>query len=122
MKREDYTSMVDMLISTTLNKKIKWEEEANSFSTTIGGCKLKLTSTYDFTVNASSYSLELFNREGELFETFSYSEDVDEENFRQLDCLYNVIKDIKLKISESEKYIMEGLKRLMNPFDDGLPF
>lgn len=122
MKREEYTSMVDMLISATLDKKIKWEEEANSFSMAIGGCKLKLTSSYDFTVNASSYSLELFNRDGELFETFSYSEDVDEANFQQLDRLYNVIRDIKLKISESEKYIMEGLKKLINPFDDGLPF
>ena len=50
MKREEYTSMVDMLISATLDKKIKWEEEANSFSTAIGGCKLKLTSSYDFKI------------------------------------------------------------------------
>lgn len=70
MNQTDYINMVGMLKSATFCKKIHWEEQDGEFSTKIGGCLIELVPSYDFQVNVSSYSLRLYNEDGELFETF----------------------------------------------------
>lgn len=122
MNPNDYISMVEMLITATQEKKIRWEEKNEDFSTKIGGCLIELVPSYDYQVNVSSYSLRLSNKEGMLFETFSYSEAVDNEEYHRLNELYATIRDVNYKITESEKIILDGLRKLTEPSDDGLPF
>ena len=122
MNQSDYLNMVVMLRTATLKKKIHWEENNGDFSTKVGGCLIEIISSYDFQVGISSYSLRLYNTENVLFETISYSEDVDNENYQRLNDLYQTIRDVNYKITESEKIILDGLKKLTEPSDDGLPF
>lgn len=103
-------------------EKIHWDENDGDFSTKVGGCLIELVSSYDFSVGISSYSLRLYNTENVLFETISYSEDVDNEDFQRLNDLYQTIRDVNYKIKESEKIILDGLKKLTEPSDDSLPF
>ena len=69
----------------------------------------------------SSYSLRLYNEDGELFETFCYSEDVDNEDYQRLNGLYITIRDVNYKITESEKIILDNLKKLIET-DNSMPF
>lgn len=122
MNPNDYISMVEMLITATQEKKIHWEEQNDNFSTKIGGCLIELIPSYEYQTNISSYYLKLYNKEGVSFETFSYSENVDEEEYQRLNELYATIRDVNYKITESEKIIMDGLRKLTEPSNDGLPF
>lgn len=122
MNLSDCINMVVMLRTATIKKKIHWDENGGDFSTKVGGCLIELVSSYDFSVGISSYSLRLYNTENVLFETISYSEDVDNEDFQRLNDLYQTIKDVNYKITESEKIILDGLKKLTEPSDDSLPF
>lgn len=121
MNQTDYINMVRMLNSATFCKKIHWEEQDGEFSTKIGGCLIELVPSYDFQVNVSSYSLRLYNEDGELFETFCYSEDVDNEDYQRLNGLYITIRDVNYKITESEKIILDNLKKLIET-DNSMPF
>lgn len=121
MNQSDCINMVVMLKTATLKKKIHWEENDGDFSTKVGGCLIELVSYYDFQVGVSSYSLRLYNTENVLFETISYSEDVDNDDYQRLNDLYKTIRDVNYKITESEKIILDGLKKLIAP-DDELPF
>lgn len=122
MNLSDCINMVVMLRTATIKKKIHWDENDGDFSTKVGGCLIELVSSYDFSVGISSYSLRLYNTENVLFETISYSEDVDNEDFQRLNDLYQTIRDVNYKIKESEKIILDGLKNLTEPSDDSLPF
>lgn len=122
MNLSDCINMVVMLKTATIKKKIHWDENDGDFSTKVGGCLIELVSSYDFSVGISSYSLRLYNTENVLFETISYSEDVDNEDFQRLNDLYQTIRDVNYKITESEKIILDGLKKLTEPSDDSLPF
>lgn len=122
MNLSDCINMVVMLRTATIKKKIHWDENDGDFSTKVGGCLIELVSSYDFSVGISSYSLRLYNTENVLFETISYSEDVDNEDFQRLNDLYQTIRDVNYKIKESEKIILDGLKKLTEPSDDSLPF
>lgn len=121
MNPNDYINMVEMLNIATQEKKIHWEEQDDNFSTKIGGCSIELIPFYEYQTNISSY-LKLYNKEGVMFETFSYSENVETEEYNRLNKLYANIRDVNYKITESEKIILDGLKKLIEPSDDGLPF
>ena len=122
MNQNDYTNMVEMLNTATQEKKIYWDEQNDNFSTIICGCLIELVSSYDYQANVSSYYLKLYNKDGILFETFSYSEDVDTEEYQHLNELYTSIRDVNYKITESEKIILDGLKKMTEPSNDSLPF
>ena len=121
MTQEQYKSMIAMLITATLSKKLTWEENESTFSTSVNGCGIKLCSSYDYSIDTSSYTLQLSNFECVVFETFTYSENVNVEEYKQLNNLYNSIRDVNYRISESEKCILDSLKELTKP-DDDLPF
>lgn len=116
--------MVEMLNTATQEKKIHWEEQNDDFSTKIGGCTVELMPSYDYQANVSSYHLKLYNREDVAFETFSYSDDVDTDEYQRLNELYANIRDVNYKITESEKIILDSLRALTEPFESGeaLPF
>jgi len=125
MTTEQYNSMVAMLITATQNKKLIWKSSDEDFCTNIGGCSIWLCSNYDFSVNVSTYNLKLFNKDNVQFENFSYSDDVNADEYRQLDQLYKSIRDVLYKITESENIILKGLNDLMTPDfseTDDLPF
>ena len=114
MKQTDYIKMVEMLSIATVTQKICWDEKNSSFSTKIGGCLIELTYSYDFNVNTYTYYLKLYNNEGRLFETMSFSDDENTEEYNRLNELYANIRDIKYRITESEKIILDNLKDLIN--------
>ncbi len=121
MTQEQYKSMIAMLITATLSKKITWEENEGTFSTYVNGCGIRLWSSYDYSIDTSSYTLQLSNSEGVVFATYTYSENVNIDEYKQLDNLYNSIRDVNYRISASEKCILDRLKELTKP-DDDLPF
>ena len=77
MTPAQYTSMVEMLIKATQSEKLIWEDYDGDFSTKIDGCSLLISSSYDFSVNISTYTLKMYNKKGVEFESFSYSENID---------------------------------------------
>lgn len=114
MTDEQYTEMVDMLISVTKDKKLSWSELTNGFCTQINGCSLKLITYYDSAIGYSGYTLVLLNQEGKEFCSFDKAEAIDDVEYRHLDLLYQTIRDSILHITESEKNILDGLKELLN--------
>lgn len=59
------------------------------------------------------------------FETFSYSDEGNSDEYQQLDLLYNTIRDVLYKITESENVILKRLTILTTPTlpsKDELPF
>lgn len=125
MTPEQYKSMVAMLITATKNRKLSWMETNDDFYTDIDGCTLWVCSHYDFNVNVSTYTLKLYNKDNVLFESFTYSEDTNSEEYQQLDILYNNIRDVLYKITESENTILKKLEKLVTPIlpkDDDLTF
>lgn len=112
MTTEQYKSMVAMLIAATKNRKLSWIESNDDFYTDIDGCTLWVCTQYDFNVNVSTYTLKLYNKDKVLFETFTYSEDTNSEEYQQLEVLYENIRDVLYKITESEHTILTKLERL----------
>lgn len=121
MTQEQYKSMIAMLITATLSKKLTWEENDGTFSTSVDGCVIRLWSSYDYSIDTSSYTLQLSNCEAVVFATYTYSENVNVDEYKQLNNLYNSIRDVNYRISASEKCILDRLKELTKP-DDDLPF
>lgn len=125
MTHEQYNSMIEMLISTTLNRKLNWTELDGDYKANIGDCSILLSSDYDYTVNISTYYLKMFNNEGIEFESFSFSKDLNTNEYQQLDRLYKTIRDIIYKITESENIILKKLQEMSTSSlssDDELPF
>lgn len=121
MKEEDYKNMVSMLIRATNEKKIKWTETSNpalGYTTEVGGCRLKIWSVYDMQLDDSSYGLSLANPDGKVFSTYSFSEMDNSDDYVQLAVLYNAIRDVVYRISESEILILKGLQNLVDPDND----
>ena len=104
--------MVEMLIKATQSEKLIWEDYDGDFSTKIDGCSLLISSSYDFSVNISTYTLKMYNKKGVEFESFSYSENIDIHEYQQLNRLYNVIRDKYYRITESENTILQNLEKM----------
>lgn len=113
MTNEQYTNMVDMLIFATVKEKIKWIEQNGDFFVDINRCQISLSSSYDISIDSSTYSLSLINIDGIVFETYTFDENSDKEKFDKLNELYGIIKDKTYKISESENLIINGLEELL---------
>ena len=120
MKDEHYKRMIDMLTEATKEKKFEWTEGSNpleSYSTEVGGCRIKIWSDYDFQTEDTSYMISLANPDGRVFVTYSYSEQEEPTEFKCLEDLYNAIRDAVYRISESEKLILDDLQSIINSGD-----
>ena len=113
MTNEQYMKMVKMLIAATVSEKIKWIEQNGDFLVSINKCQISLSSSYDISIDSSTYSLSLMNTDGIMFETYTFDENSDKEKFDKLNILYGIIKDKTYKISESENLIINGLEELL---------
>lgn len=124
MNEQNYNHMIDMLIKATQLKLISWEEDAsrNAFVTKIHDCKIKIKSVYDIGIEESSVLLSLSNPDNVVFSTYSFSEETDKAEYDKLSLLYSVIRDVVYRISESEGMILEGLRKILDESNDGLPF
>ena len=115
MNKQEILVMVGMLIKATKNNRLNWEDvvpESNSYLTTVNGCNIKVFSSYDYDMGFPINNISLFNRDGQLFSTYSYNRLVEDQIFEILNELLNTIRDVQYKISESEKLIMDGLADL----------
>lgn len=122
MNKVEYGNMINLLIKVTDGRLLQWTEIEDGYSTTIGKCKVSLSSIYDTDVNINEYNLQLYNSEGRNFEGFSCNESDGE--YPLLEELYNSVRDSIFHIKESEKNIMDNLEAMAKkiPEDDGLPF
>lgn len=122
MNKVEYCNMVSLLIKVTDGRLLNWTEMEDGYSTTIGKCKVSLSSIYDTDVNINEYNLQLYNFEGKNFEGFSCNES--DEEYPLLEELYNSVRDSIFHIKESEKNIMDNLEAMAKkiPEDNGLPF
>lgn len=57
--------------------------------------------------NLYSFSLQFTNSDGVEIESFTYSENVNVDEYQQLNELYNRISDVNYRISASEKRILD---------------
>lgn len=115
MNAENFNKMLNMLIQATKEKKIEWQEitmHAPGFLTEVGGCQVKILSDYDLQLEESSYVISLLNPDGRVFSTISYSESDDSVEYKIVDELYNTIRDVMYRISESEDLILNSLQKL----------
>lgn len=112
MTEEQFIKMIEMLVETTRKDKLKWNENGGRFITSVGGCKIILSSNYDVSIDSSYFKLALHNKEGKEFASHTYFDSTDKAKYEELAKLYNVINDRYYKISESEKIILEGLEEL----------
>lgn len=122
MNKVEYDNMVNLLIKVTDGRLLQWTEIEDGYSTTIGKCKMSLSSIYDADVNINEYNLQLYNSEGRNFESFNCNES--DEEYPLLDKLYSSVRDSIFHIKESEKNIMDNLEAMAKkiPVDDDLPF
>jgi len=122
MNKDEYVNMVNLLIRVTDGRLLQWTEIEDGYSTTIGKCKMSLSSIYDADVNINEYNLQLYNSEGRNFESFNCNES--DEEYPLVDKLHNSVRDSIYHIKESEKDIMDNLKTMANkiPEDNDLQF
>lgn len=122
MNKVEYDNMVNLLIKVTDGRLLQWTEIEDGYSTTIGKCKMSLSSIYDADVNINEYNLQLYNSEGRNFESFNCNES--DEEYPLVDKLHNSVRDSIYHIKESEKDIMDNLEKMAKqiPVDDDLPF
>lgn len=115
MKDDDYKKMIDMLIMATVGNKIEWRENAKptgSYETSVAGCGIKIWTDYDIQFDDTSYSISLANPDGRVFSTYSYNEADNTEEYQHLGTLYNAIRDMVYRITESENLILNGLRNM----------
>lgn len=112
MTEEEYNRMVDLLIKATQSGNLKWTEDKGRFSATVNGCGITLYPDYDTLIGNATYSLELSNSNGLVFNTYSADELSDKFGYERLDGLYILVKDSVYRIAESERKILEGLEEL----------
>ena len=112
MTEEQFIKMIEMLVEATRKDKLKWDENGGRFITSVGSCKIILSSNYEVSIDSFYFKLALYNEEGKEFASYIYSDSTDKTKYAELAKLYNVINDRYYKISESEKIILEGLEEL----------
>lgn len=114
MSIDDYERMIELLKSTTLSGKLEWEynNSMGRFYTYINECKVELQMYYDASMQDNKASLNLFNKNGQLFASYYYYSQVDGEDYRKLRELEDLVRDNYYKITESENLILKGLENL----------
>ena len=114
MNKKEFLDMVEMLTNATALNRLNWKEiNLEIFETEVNGCCIRLHSYYDFSVREAFCEMKLYNVEKKEFASYSFSEVTDKNEYNYLYSLFNLIRDIHYKISESESAIMSGLKELL---------
>lgn len=120
MNQQNYDLIVDLLLKATKLEKISWEKisSKNGFGTNINNCWVTVSTSYDFTIDETSFSLTLSNTKGEEFANYYSSENSDKNEYVKLRSLYYAVRDVVYRITESESLIISGLKEVMKQSDE----
>lgn len=120
MNQQNYDLIVDLLLKATKLEKISWEKisSKNGFGTNINNCWVTVSTSYDFTIDETSFSLTLSNTKGEEFANYYSSENSDKNEYVKLRSLYYAVRDVVYRITESENLIISGLKEVMKQSDE----
>lgn len=120
MNQQNYDLIVDLLLKATKLEKISWEKisSKNGFGTNINNCWVTVTTSYDFTIDETSFSLTLSNTKGEEFANYYSSENSDKNEYVKLRSLYYAVRDVVYRITESENLIISGLKEVIKQSDE----
>lgn len=120
MNQQNYDLIVDLLLKATKLEKISWEKisSKNGFGTNINNCCVTVSTSYDFTIDETSFSLTLSNTKGEEFANYYSSENSDKNEYVKLRSLYYAVRDVVYRITESENLIISGLKEVMKQSDE----
>ncbi len=114
MNKDEFLEMIEMLTSATVLNRLDWKQiDLEVFDAEINGCRIRLQSYFDFSVGEAFCSIRLYNKKNIEFASYSFSEVTDTKEYKLLHKLFNTIRDIFYKISESESAIMSGLKELL---------
>ena len=115
MNQQNYDLIVDLLLKATKLEKISWEKisSKNGFGTNINNCCVTVSTSYDFTIDETSFSLTLSNTKGEEFANYYSSENSDKNEYVKLRSLYYAVRDVVYRITESENLIISGLKEVI---------
>lgn len=105
--------MLDMLITATVQRKLGWKYIGEYYTTFIEKCAIKLSSSFDFEVEETTYTLSLFNSDGLKFaDYYSSTSGDDAQECDKIGILYAAVKDSIFRIKESETNILKGLEQL----------
>lgn len=120
MNQQNYDLIVDLLLKATKLEKISWEKisSKNGFGTNINNCCVTVSTSYDFTIDETSFSLTLSNTKGEEFANYYSSENSDKNEYVKLRSLYYAVRDVVYRITESENLIISGLKEVIKQSDE----
>lgn len=120
MNQQNYDLIVDLLLKATKLETISWEKisSKNGFGTNINNCWVTVSTSYDFTIDETSFSLTLSNTKGEEFANYYSSENSDKNEYVKLRSLYYAVRDVVYRITESENLIISGLKEVMKQSDE----
>lgn len=120
MNQQNYDLIVDLLLQATKSEKISWEKisSKNGFGTNINNCCVTVSTSYDFTIDETSFSLTLSNAKGEEFANYYFSENSDKNEYVKLRSLYYAVRDVVYRITESENLIISGLKEVIEQSDE----
>ena len=120
MNQQNYDLIVDLLLQATKLEKISWEKisSKNGFGTNINNCCVTVSTSYDFTIDETSFSLTLSNTKGEEFANYYSSENSDKNDYAKLRSLYYAVRDVVYRITESENLIISGLKEVIEQSDE----
>lgn len=120
MNQQNYDLIVDLLLKATKLEKISWEKisSKNGFGTNINNCCVTVSTSYDFTIDETSFSLTLSNTKGEEFANYYSSENSDKNEYAKLRSLYYAVRDVVYRITESENLIISGLKEVIEQSDE----
>lgn len=120
MNQQNYDLIVDLLLKATKLEKISWEKisSKNGFGTNINNCWVTVSTSYDFTIDETSFSLTLSNTKGEEFANYYSSENSDKNEYVKLRSLYYAVRDVVYRITESENLIISGLKEVIKQSDE----
>lgn len=120
MNQQNYDQIVDLLLKATKSEKISWEKISSKkgFGTNINNCCVTVSTSYDFTIDETSFSLTLSNTKGEEFANYYSSENSDKNEYAKLRSLYYAVRDVVYRITESENLIISGLKEVMQQSDE----
>lgn len=112
MNDKDYKDMLQMLLQLTEKGKIKWEvgKKANQFKAKIGDGYVEVSHSDDPMLDYQYLTLALLNDLNQRVHVFSFNDSEEQDEFRQLAKLYNLVNDKVYKITETENSIMSALK------------
>lgn len=114
MTEIQYIDMVGMLIKATNMRTLSWSFNSvqDLFYAKLGDCQVCVTNIVDFNMQTEEVRLELYNSDGNMFDSISTDSVLSIELRSLMNQLFETIRDSYYKIRESEEMILSSLRKL----------